>query len=51
MEFSSRFSRRSFVKTAAATAGAATLGSALAACGGGSSSSKTITLNYWDYFV
>ncbi|GHO69882.1 sugar ABC transporter substrate-binding protein [Ktedonobacter sp. SOSP1-52] len=51
MDFSSRFSRRNFVKTAAATAGAATLGSALAACGSSGGSSSTITLNYWDYFV
>src|SRR6266700_1264293 len=55
MDFSSRFNRRSFMKTAATTAGAATLGGALAACGSasgaGGSSSGTITLNYWDYFV
>ncbi|GHO95272.1 hypothetical protein KSF_053200 [Reticulibacter mediterranei] len=55
MDLSSRFTRRNFVKTAATTAGAATLGGALAACGSGSgaggSSSGTITLNYWDYFV
>ncbi|GCE16883.1 twin-arginine translocation signal domain-containing protein [Dictyobacter kobayashii] len=47
-----RMNRRSFLQTAAATAGAATLGSALAACGGTSgSSSSTVTLKYWDWFV
>ncbi len=54
MDLSSRFTRRDFVKSAAATAGAATLGGTLAACGSGGSggsSSGTITLNYWDYFV
>jgi ABC-type glycerol-3-phosphate transport system substrate-binding protein len=55
MDFSSRFSRRDFVRTAATTAGVTTLGGTLVACGSGSgtsgSSSSTITLNYWDYFV
>jgi ABC-type glycerol-3-phosphate transport system substrate-binding protein len=54
MDFSSRFSRRDFVKTATTTAGAATLGGTLAACGGASgtgSSSSTVTIKYWDWWV
>jgi len=55
MDFSSRFSRRTFVKTAAMTAEAATLGGALAACsaasGAGGTSSSTVTLTYWDWYV
>ncbi len=55
MDFSSRFSRRSFVKTAVTTAEATALGSVLAACGSasgaGGASSKTVTLTYWDWWV
>jgi ABC-type glycerol-3-phosphate transport system substrate-binding protein len=53
MDFSSPFSRRDFVKTAVTTAGAATLGGALAACGGAgtSGSSSGVTLAYWDWWV
>ncbi|GLV56567.1 hypothetical protein KDH_34070 [Dictyobacter sp. S3.2.2.5] len=49
----SRMNRRSFLQTAAATAGAATLGSALAACGssGSSSGGSTVTIKYWDWWV
>nr|BBH87730.1 hypothetical protein KTC_24810 [Thermosporothrix sp. COM3] len=43
----SRINRRYFLMSAAAT----TLGSALVACGGPSSSSSTVTLNFWDYWV
>ncbi|GCE24868.1 hypothetical protein KDA_03520 [Dictyobacter alpinus] len=49
-----RMNRRSFLQTAATTAGAATLGSALAACGATSpagTSGSTVTLKYWDWFV
>src|SRR5579859_2954061 len=46
---SSRLNRRTFLKTAGAAAGAATL----AACGspGSSGSGSTVTLQYWDYYV
>ena len=44
----SRLNRRSFLKTAGAVAGAATLGTDLAACG---SSGNTVTIQFWDYFV
>ncbi|HEY7413697.1 MAG TPA: substrate-binding domain-containing protein [Ktedonobacteraceae bacterium] len=46
----SRLNRRTFLKTAGAVAGATTLGSALAACGG-SGSGSTVTLQHWDYYV
>jgi ABC-type glycerol-3-phosphate transport system substrate-binding protein len=55
MDFSSRFSRRTFVKTAVTTAEVATLGGVLAACGAasgaGGSSASTVTLTYWDWYV
>ncbi|GCE50511.1 ABC-type glycerol-3-phosphate transport system substrate-binding protein [Thermosporothrix hazakensis] len=44
-------SRRRFLQTATTTASAATLGSVLAACGGGPGSSSSITITYWDHFV
>ncbi len=47
----SRLSRRNFLKTAGAVAGATTLGSALAACGGGSGGGSTVTIQHWDYYV
>jgi ABC-type glycerol-3-phosphate transport system substrate-binding protein len=46
---STRLNRRSFLKTAAATTGAATLGASQVACGG--SSSNTTTVQFWDYWV
>jgi ABC-type glycerol-3-phosphate transport system substrate-binding protein len=49
--FSTRRSRRNFLKTAAATTSAAALGANLAACGSGSTSSGTVTLQYWDWWV
>ncbi len=49
----SPMSRRDFLQTAAATVGAVTLGGALAACGGTSTSSASgvVTVNYWDWWV
>lgn len=47
---SSRLNRRNFLKTAGAVAGAATLGTNLAACGS-SGSGSTVTLQFWDYWV
>jgi len=49
-----RMNRRHFLMTAAAaTAGATSLGGALAACGTptGSGSTSAVTLNYWDLLV
>ena len=43
--------RRDFLQLAAATVGATTLGSVLAACGGATAStSGTVTLAYWDWW-
>lgn len=44
--------RRKFLQTVAATVGATTLGSALAACGGANASlpAGTVTLAYWDWW-
>lgn len=51
-EHSSRMSRRSFIQTAATTAGVATLGGALAACGsGGQAGNSGVTLTHWDTYV
>ncbi len=49
----SRFSRRTFLKTAGAVAGATTLGAGLTDCGsaGGSGSGATVTIQHWDYYV
>ncbi len=47
----SRMNRRVFLQTAAATASAATVGGTLAACGSSGSSSSSVTLNYWDWWV
>ncbi len=44
-------SRRHFLQAAVTTAGAATLGNALAACGSASSSGSTVTINHWDLWV
>lgn len=47
----SSVSRRDFLRMAAATAGTATLGSALGACGGPATPAKgTVTLTYWDWW-
>jgi ABC-type glycerol-3-phosphate transport system substrate-binding protein len=55
MDFSSRFSRRNFVKTAVTTAEAATPGGVLAVCGAaagtGDTLASTVTIMYWDWFV
>lgn len=42
--------RRSFLKTAAAATGAATLGTSLAGCGS-TNNSGTVTLQFWDWWV
>jgi len=50
---STRLNRRSFLKTAGATASAAALGSSLTACGssGSGSGSGSVTIQFWDYWV
>lgn len=48
---SARLNRRDFLKTAGTVAGAAALGTDLAACGSSGSSGNTVTLQYWDYWI
>jgi ABC-type glycerol-3-phosphate transport system substrate-binding protein len=51
--FDRRLSRRDFVRGATAAAGAASLGSLLAACsaGVGAGGGKAVTITYWDWWV
>ncbi len=50
---SGRMNRRTFLQTATATVGAATVGGALNACGSSSNSTAqgTVTVQYWDWLI
>ena len=54
MDTSSKYGRRTFLRNAAVAAGTATVaGNILAACGGpaASTSTNTVTITHWDWFV
>ncbi len=48
---SSRLNRRTFLKTAGAAAGAAAMGTNLAACGSSGGGKNSVTIQFWDYWV